>query len=206
MVTIVDPHIKRDDKYAIYKEAKDKGYFVKKPDGTSDYDGWCWPGSSMYLDVLNPEVRHWWATRFEIRNYEGSTESLYIWNDMNEPSVFNGPEITMPKTNVHFGQVEHREVHNIYGYLYHLATAEGLVHRGELSASHPDGDRPFVLSRAFFAGTQRIGPIWTGDNTADWHHLRASGKRGEAPPITPLTLSFPSPFSLLPFFCSAFIR
>jgi len=28
----------------------------------------------------------------------------------------------------------------------------------------PDGDRPFVLSRAFFAGTQRIGAIWTGDN------------------------------------------
>ena len=28
----------------------------------------------------------------------------------------------------------------------------------------PDGDRPFVLSRAFYAGTQRIGAIWTGDN------------------------------------------
>ena len=37
-----------------------------------------------------------------------------------------------------------------------------------------DGDRPFVLSRAFFAGSQGIGPIWTGDNTADWDHLRVS--------------------------------
>ena len=37
-----------------------------------------------------------------------------------------------------------------------------------------DGDRPFVLSRAFFAGSQRIGPIWTGDNTADWRHLEIS--------------------------------
>lgn len=37
-----------------------------------------------------------------------------------------------------------------------------------------DGDRPFVLSRAFFAGSQAIGPIWTGDNTADWDHLRVS--------------------------------
>ena len=25
--------------------------------------------------------------------YEGSTKNLYIWNDMNEPSVFNGPEV-----------------------------------------------------------------------------------------------------------------
>lgn len=37
-----------------------------------------------------------------------------------------------------------------------------------------DGDRPFVLSRAFFAGSQAVGPIWTGDNTADWDHLRVS--------------------------------
>lgn len=42
----------------------------------------------------------------------------------------------------------------------------------EISARY--GDRPFVLSRAFFAGTQRAGPIWTGDNTAEWGHLQAS--------------------------------
>ena len=24
------------------------------------------------------------------------------------------------------------------------------------------------------AGTQRVGPIWTGDNTADWGHLAVS--------------------------------
>jgi hypothetical protein len=35
-------------------------------------------------------------------------------------------------------------------------------------------DRPFVLSRAFFAGTQRYGAIWTGDNFANWDHLEAS--------------------------------
>lgn len=54
---------------------------------------WCWPGSSAYLDVSNPEVREWWSHRFSLFNYEGSTEHLYIWNDMNEPSVFNGPEV-----------------------------------------------------------------------------------------------------------------
>lgn len=36
------------------------------------------------------------------------------------------------------------------------------------------GDRPFVLSRAFFSGTQRVGPIWTGDNAAEWAHLEVS--------------------------------
>ncbi|CAK9156867.1 unnamed protein product, partial [Ilex paraguariensis] len=91
MVTIVDPHIKRDDSYHIHEEASEKGYYVRDATG-KDYDGWCWPGSSSYLDMLNPEIRSWWATKFSYENYVGSTPSLYIWNDMNEPSVFNGPE------------------------------------------------------------------------------------------------------------------
>ena len=93
MVTIVDPHIKRDDSYFLHKEASQKGYYVKDATG-NDYDGWCWPGSSSYLDLLNPEIRSWWAEKFSFENYVGSTPSLYIWNDMNEPSVFNGPEVS----------------------------------------------------------------------------------------------------------------
>lgn len=45
---------------------------------------------------------------------QGSMENLYTWNDMNEPSVFNGPEVTMHKDAVH-GSWEHRDVHNLYG-------------------------------------------------------------------------------------------
>ncbi|KAI9114330.1 hypothetical protein K1719_014558 [Acacia pycnantha] len=167
MVTIVDPHIKRDESFHLHKEAMEKGYYVKDAKG-NDYDGWCWPGSSSYPDTLNPEIRSWWADKFSFQNYVGSTPSLYIWNDMNEPSVFNGPEVTMPRDCKHYGGVEHRELHNVYGYYFHMATADGLVKRGE------GKDRPFVLSRAFFAGTQRYGAVWTGDNSADWDQLRVS--------------------------------
>ncbi|CAL0319739.1 unnamed protein product [Lupinus luteus] len=167
MVTIVDPHIKREDSFFLHKEATEKGYYVKDASG-NDFDGWCWPGSSSYPDTLNPEIRSWWADKFSYQSYVGSTPSLYIWNDMNEPSVFNGPEVTMPRDALHLGGVEHRELHNAYGYYFHMATSEGLLKRG-------DGkDRPFVLSRALFAGSQRYGAIWTGDNTADWDHLRVS--------------------------------
>lgn len=92
MVTIVDPHIKRDDSFPLHKEATQKGYYVKDASG-KDFDGWCWPGSSSYPDTLNPEIRSWWSEKFSYENYVGSTPSLYIWNDMNEPSVFNGPEV-----------------------------------------------------------------------------------------------------------------
>lgn len=52
---------------------------------------------------------------------QGSTEALFTWNDMNEPSVFSGPEVTMHKDARHFGGWEHRELHNLYG-LYVVRT------------------------------------------------------------------------------------
>ncbi|KAK3411343.1 hypothetical protein EUGRSUZ_I00112 [Eucalyptus grandis] len=167
MVTIVDPHIKRDESYHIHKEASKNGYYVKDASG-NDFEGWCWPGSSSYIDMLSPEIRSWWADKFSFENYVGSTPSLYIWNDMNEPSVFNGPELTMPRDALHYGGVEHRELHNANGYYFHMATSDGLLKRGN------GNDRPFVLSRAFFPGSQRYGAVWTGDNTAEWDQLRVS--------------------------------
>ncbi|QHN97596.1 putative glucan 1,3-alpha-glucosidase [Arachis hypogaea] len=124
--------------------------------------------NSFPLHKEATEKGSWWGDKFSYQNYVGSTPSLYIWNHMNEPSVFNGPEVTMLRDALHIGGVEHREVHNAYGYYFHMATSEGLVKRG-------DGkERPFVLSRALFAGTQMYGAIWTGDNTAEWDHLRVS--------------------------------
>lgn len=166
MVTIIDPHIKRDDHYYIHKEATAKGLYVKNTEG-KDYDGWCWPGSSSYLDFTDAGARQWWAEQFAYNKYEGSTPTLFTWNDMNEPSVFNGPEVSMQKDLKNLAGDEHREWHNIYGMLFHRATGEGQVQR---NADHDT--RPFVLSRSFFAGSQRYGAIWTGDNEAKWSHLQ----------------------------------
>jgi mannosyl-oligosaccharide alpha-1,3-glucosidase len=169
MVTIIDPHIKRDSDYYIHKEATAKGLYIKDKDGKSDYDGWCWPGSSSYLDFTAEHVRSWWADQFSYKKYQGSTPTLFTWNDMNEPSVFNGPEVSMQKDLKNLNGAEHREWHNLYGMLFHRATGEGQIRRN-------DGQdiRPFVLSRSFFAGSQRYGAIWTGDNTADWGHFEVA--------------------------------
>ncbi|XP_072023564.1 neutral alpha-glucosidase AB-like isoform X2 [Amphiura filiformis] len=167
MVTIVDPHTKRDSGYKLYQQGKDNDYFVKNKD-SNEYEGWCWPGSSSYLDFTRSEVREWWGNMLSPSEYEGTTMDLFTWNDMNEPSVFNGPEVTMHKDAIHGGGWEHRDVHNIFGLYVHKATADGQIKRS-------DGkERPFVLSRAFFAGSQRYGAIWTGDNMAEWSHLKAS--------------------------------
>ncbi|KAM6131129.1 neutral alpha-glucosidase C isoform 2-T2 [Pterocles gutturalis] len=167
LVVIVDPHIKADPTYTLYSQAKDKGYFVKDRNG-QDFEGICWPGSSCYLDFTNPEVRKWYADQFAFKTYKGSTNILFVWNDMNEPSVFKGAELTMQKDAVHYNNWEHREVHNLYGFYQQMATAEGLIRRSS------GKERPFVLTRSFFAGSQRYGAVWTGDNTAEWGYLRIS--------------------------------
>ena len=48
--------------------------------------------------MLNPAARDWWAKQFQLDAYTGSTRHLYVWNDMNEPSVFNGPEVRVQVT------------------------------------------------------------------------------------------------------------
>jgi alpha 1,3-glucosidase len=164
MVTITDPHIKRVSGYHVHDEATKYGYYVKRSDG-SDYEGQCWPGSSSWLDFFNPETRNFYSKLFRFDKYEGSASNLYTWIDMNEPSVFSGPEITMDKDAVHYGGLIHGEVHNLYGFYHGMATYQGHIDRrsGE--------DRPFILSRSFFAGSQRYVAMWTGDNAAKWSHL-----------------------------------
>ncbi|KAK4228773.1 2 subunit alpha glucosidase [Podospora fimiseda] len=168
LVTIIDPHIKNVDNYPVVAELKSKELAVKNKEG-SIFEGWCWPGSSHWIDAFNPKAREWWASLFKYTSFKGTRENTWIWNDMNEPSVFNGPEVTMPKDNLHDGNWEHRDVHNLNGMTFNNATFHALKSRkpGELR-------RPFVLTRAFFAGSQRIGAMWTGDNMAEWGHLKAS--------------------------------
>ncbi|CAK7268779.1 glucosidase II [Sporothrix epigloea] len=168
LVVIIDPHIKNSDDYAVVSQLKSKEFGVKKKDGGL-FDGWCWPGSSHWIDAFNPKAVEWWKTLFKYDAFKGTAENTFIWNDMNEPSVFNGPETTMPKDNLHHGGWEHRDVHNLNGMTFHNATHMALMSRksGELR-------RPFVLTRSFFAGSQRLGAMWTGDNQASWDHLAAS--------------------------------
>ena len=185
MVTIIDPHIKKDSEFHVHAEATDKKLYVRKADG-GEYEGWCWPGASGYLDFTSSVVREWWAGLFALDKYVGSTLSLFTWNDMNEPSVFNGPEVSMHKDALSLSGVEHREWHNLYGFYQQMASAVGLTARAPSGAPPP---RPFVLSRSFFAGSQRYGAIWTGDNDATWAHLQQAAPMLLTIGVTGLTFS-----------------
>ena len=171
LVTIIDPHIKKENDYPIIDELQSKNLAVVNKD-VNQYEGWCWPGASYWPDMFNPAAITWWKSLFKYDKFKGTSPNVFIWNDMNEPSVFNGPETTMPKDNIHHGGWEHRDVHNLNGLTFHNATFHAMLERDGKKPSQQK--RPFILTRSFFAGSQRLGATWTGDNQADWPHLAAS--------------------------------
>jgi alpha 1,3-glucosidase len=168
VVVLIDPHLKAERFYGQYCASSDKGLLVRTADNAT-YHGECWPGKSAWPDFFNPLARDWWEDQYSFQCFKVSRPNLHIWNDMNEISVFDGPEGTAPRDLVHYGGFEQREVHNLYGHLMVSSTFGGLVKRDLKQNS-----RPFVLTRSFFAGSQRYAGTWTGDNTARWDHLKAS--------------------------------
>jgi len=90
MVAIVDPHVKRVDDYPVFKKARELGVFIKPASGEGEFEGWCWPGSSSWVDFFHPGSWNWWISLFQPNaktdefHWKESTDDLYIWNDMNE--------------------------------------------------------------------------------------------------------------------------
>ncbi len=171
LVLITDLHIANlpNAHYAPYDSGMAGDHFVKNPDG-SVYTAKVWPGPSVFPDFTQQQTRAWWGTLYCAFVGDGAAG---FWNDMNEPSIFDSPTATMPEDVVHridepgFQKrtATHAEIHNVYGMENARATFEGL------HALDPDV-RPFVLTRASYAGGQRYAATWTGDNSSSWNHLR----------------------------------
>jgi alpha-glucosidase len=160
IVTIIDPGVKVENGYHVYEEGKKKGYFVTSPDGDI-YINTVWPGDSVFPDFGSQKVRTWWADNHKFLVDMGVRG---VWNDMNEPASFNGE---IPE-NIVFSDEDrkttHAEMHNVYGHFMSKATYEGL--------KKYDKRRPFVISRACYAGSQKYATAWTGDNFSIWAHLQ----------------------------------
>lgn len=160
-IVIIDPGIKIDPDYWVYQEGVRNGYFCKRADGEL-MEGDVWPGACNFPDFTDPDVRRWWSGLFEELIRQGVRG---IWNDMNEPAVF---EIgTFPEDvrhNYDGDSCSHRKAHNVYGMQMARATFEGIR-----KFLYPN--RPFVITRSCYAGAQRFSSVWTGDNIATWEHL-----------------------------------
>lgn len=164
VVAIVDPGVKIDKLFGVYRRGVERDAFVKAPKGEKDFTGKVWPGKAEFPDFLNSRVRRWWGKEQNVLSQKGVAG---FWNDMNEPANFNLPTKTLPEDCIHrsdFGLVRHKRVHNVYGMQMARASREGALR-------FRPKQRPFIITRAGYAGVQRYAMVWTGDNSSAWEHL-----------------------------------
>jgi alpha-glucosidase len=162
-VVIVDPGIKVDPAYSAYQTGTASDVFLKYPSG-KPFVGKVWPGDCEFPDFTSPKARTWWGENFKVLTDAGVRG---FWNDMNEPSVFDGPDKTVALDVVHYDHglsTSHAKNHNTYGMLMTEATYDGV-------RNLRPAERPFVLTRASYAGGQRYAAAWTGDNESRWDNL-----------------------------------
>jgi alpha-glucosidase len=159
---IVDPGIKVEKGYPAYEDGLKNDVFIKYADG-QNYTGQVWPGWCNFPDFTGEKGRNWW--KGQIKTYANAGVAG-IWNDMNEISTWGQK---MPN-NVLFDfegrGATHQQAHNVFGLNMTRASFEG--YKAALN-----GKRPFILTRAGYAGLQRYTAIWTGDNRAEDDHMLA---------------------------------
>ncbi len=174
-VLIVDPGIRMDFRsgYQVARRAVTRDMVLCEESG-APYVGYCWPDAAVFPDFSRPDVRAWWGDEHKSLFDLGVSG---IWNDMNEPSLFDQPfskglasHLPMP-LGLECGPGEagtiHAEYHNLYGLDMCQATWEGF-------RKHVPDKRPWILSRSGFTGIQRLACVWTGDNSSWWEHLELS--------------------------------
>jgi len=157
---IVDPGLKVDDGWDVYKAGFDGGFYLSDASGIP-FKGEVWPGAAVFPDFSAKKTRDWWAGLSLGMADKGLSG---LWIDMNEPSNFVGG--TVPNTLACDGdgrKTTMAELHNAYAYYEAKATYEGM--RAKL-------ERPFLLSRAAFAGSQKYTAVWTGDAPSTWSTLQ----------------------------------
>lgn len=159
LITIIDPGVKVEDGYFMYEEGIKNNLFLTR--NGEVYENRVWPGKSVYPDFSKETTREWWANATKILTNQGVQG---IWNDMNEPASFDGPLEDDVMFENDGKPATHLKMHNIYANLMAKATYKGIKEN--------TSERPFIITRAAYSGSQKYTTFWTGDNQSLWIHLQ----------------------------------
>jgi alpha-glucosidase len=185
VVTIVDPGIKyqppaegardatnhpelapQNQSYYVYNQGQAQGFFLKRKDG-STYIARVWPGEAVFTDYTLEAAARWWGGLQRAYTDNGVAG---IWNDMNEPSDFNDQtgksqmDVVAYDGGTYSSYAANR---NVFGLNEARATYQGLR---QLLPNL----RPYLITRAGYAGIQRYATMWAGDNRSTWDALAFS--------------------------------
>ena len=183
VITIVDPGVKhqpagpnaaqltsetpelgpQDQRYYVFDQGMKEKYFQHRKNGDL-FIPKVWPGDAVFVDYTLPAARRWWGDLHRAYTDNGVAG---IWNDMNEPSDFVDQTGKNQMDVVSYDEGEnstHAKNRNVFALLMARATYEGL------ERLRPD-QRPYVITRAAYAGIQRYSTMWTGDTNSTWESL-----------------------------------
>src|ERR1043166_3680890 len=152
-----------DQRYYVFDQGVAGDYFQHRRNGQL-FIPRVWPGDSNFVDFTSPAARKWWGDLHRAYTDNGIAG---IWNDMNEPADFvdQTGKNQLDVVSYDEGQkTTHAKNRNVFALLMARATYEGLARL------QPDR-RPFVVTRAAYAGIQRYSTMWTGDTNSTWDAL-----------------------------------
>jgi len=164
-ITSVTPELEsQQQRYYVYEAGLEKNYFQRRQNGDL-FVPRVWPGESVFVDYTLPAAREWWGNLHRAYTDYGVAG---IWTDMNEPADFIDQTGKNQLDVVSYDEGEkstHAKNRNTFALLMARATYEGLE---RLRPNH----RPYVITRAGYAGIQRYSTMWTGDTNSTWEALQ----------------------------------
>lgn len=164
-ITSTTPELEpQQQRYYVFAAGLEKNYFQRRANGDL-FVPKVWPGEAAFVDFTLPAAREWWGGLHRAYTENGVAG---IWNDMNEPADFVDQTGKNQLDVVSYDEGEnstHAKNRNVFALLMARATYEGL------ERLRPN-QRPYVITRAGYAGIQRYSTMWTGDTNSTWEALQ----------------------------------
>ncbi len=153
----LNPYISQ--KSRLFKEARDQGYLIKRPDGNPwQWDRW--QAGNAFVDFTNPNAVKWYQSYLK--------DLLNMGVDAFKTDF--GERIPV-KDAVYFDGSDPKRMHNYYTFLYNQTVFNAIKEvKGEKEA--------VVFARSATVGTQQFPVNWGGDSDSRYTSMAASLRGG----------------------------
>ena len=142
---------------SLFPEAKEKGYLIKRPDGSVwQWDLWQ-PGMAI-VDFTNPDARTW---------YQSKLQKLI---DIGVDSFKTDFGERIPTDVIYSDGSDPQRMHNYYPYLYNKTVFELLERK--------PNKETVVFARSATAGCQKFPIHWGGDNESTFESMAGTLRGG----------------------------